>query len=185
VLWTAEDANDDDLTYAIYYRGEAEKDWKLLKDKLDQKFYSWDTTSMPDGAYYLRIVASDERSNPPGEALSAERESERFVVDNTPPVITGMAAEPSGAGAGASVTVHFRATDATSDIVGAQYSLDAGDWMLALPDHGLSDSIDERYTIVLPGIPPGEHNVAVRVYDQFDNVAAAKVTVTVPVAGRR
>ena len=61
VLWSAEDANDDDLIYAVYYRGEGEKDWKLLKDKLDQKFYSWDTTSMPDGAYYLKIVASDER----------------------------------------------------------------------------------------------------------------------------
>ena len=61
VLWNTEDANDDELTYSVYYRGENEKDWKLLKDKLDQKFYSWDTNSMPDGAYYLKIVASDER----------------------------------------------------------------------------------------------------------------------------
>ena len=36
-----------------------ERDWKLLKDKLEQKFYSWDTTSFADGAYYLKIVASD------------------------------------------------------------------------------------------------------------------------------
>ena len=52
-----------------YYRGENETQWKLLKDKLDQKFYSWDTTSLPDGAYYLRIVASDAPSNPPAVAL--------------------------------------------------------------------------------------------------------------------
>src|SRR4029077_2225510 len=49
VLWSAEDGNDDELTYSVYYRGENEKDWKLLKDKLEQKFYSWDTNSMPDG----------------------------------------------------------------------------------------------------------------------------------------
>src|SRR6202044_2452139 len=80
VLWSADDPNDDDLTYAVYYRGEGEQDWKLLKDHLDQKAYSWDTSSMPDGAYYLKIVASDERSNPPDQALTAERISDRFVV---------------------------------------------------------------------------------------------------------
>ena len=57
-------ANDDQLEFAIYFRGENETSWKLLKDKLDTKFYSWDTTSMPDGAYYLKIVASDAPSNP-------------------------------------------------------------------------------------------------------------------------
>ena len=66
VLWSAHDENDDDLRYAVYYRGENERDWKLLKDKLEQKFYSWDTTSFADGAYYLKIVASDSPSNPPG-----------------------------------------------------------------------------------------------------------------------
>ena len=48
------------------FRGENEHDWKLLKDKVEQKFYSWDTTTMPDGAYYLKIVATDAPSNPPG-----------------------------------------------------------------------------------------------------------------------
>ena len=69
VLWTADDANDDQLEFAIYFRGENETTWKLLKDKLDTRFYSWDTTSMPDGAYYLKIVASDAPSNPSGEGL--------------------------------------------------------------------------------------------------------------------
>jgi hypothetical protein len=179
VLWSASDPNDDDLRFTIYFRGEGEKDWKLLKDKLDQKFYSWDTTSMPDGAYYLKIVASDAESNPAGTALTAERESDRFVVDNTPPDISGLVAEPMSAGGDPAVTVRLRATDATSAIVRAQYSLDAGDWTLALPNGDLSDSLQEQYAIALHDLTPGEHTVAVRVYDQFDNVAAAKVTFTV------
>jgi WD40 repeat protein len=184
VLWDADDANDDDLRYTIYFRGEGEKDWKLLKDKLDQKFYSWDTTSMPDGAYYLKIVASDAESNPPGTALEGERESDRFVVDNTPPDITGIAAEPASAAGESSVTLRFRASDATSAVVRAQYSLDAGDWILAVPAGELSDSLQEQYAITLRDMAPGEHTVAVRVYDQFDNVAAAKVTFNAP-AGKR
>src|SRR5207249_9829840 len=59
VLWTAHDDNEDELQFAVYYRGENEKEWKLLKDKLDQKYYSFDTATLPDGAYYLKIVTSD------------------------------------------------------------------------------------------------------------------------------
>jgi hypothetical protein len=183
VLWNAEDANDDELTYSVYYRGENEKDWKLLKDKLDQKFYSWDTNSMPDGAYYLKIVVSDERSNPPNEALTAERVSDRFVVDNTPPTITEIASQPAPGPAGdPAVTVRFRASDTASSIVRAQYSLDAGDWTIVPPVGGLSDSPVEQYSIALRGVAPGEHTVSVRVYDQFENESAAKVTFTVPAA---
>jgi hypothetical protein len=181
VLWAADDVNEDDLTYSIYFRGESETGWKLLRDKIAQRFYSWDTTSMPDGAYYLKIAASDERSNAPGEALSAERESERFVVDNTPPEVSGLTSEPvSAAGVTASgVTLRFRASDATSAIVNAQYSLDAGDWTLIPPADGVSDALEEAYAIVLRDLAPGEHTVAVRVYDQYDNLAAGKVTLTI------
>jgi hypothetical protein len=185
VLWSAEDPNDDDLTYSIYYRGENEKDWKLLKDKLEQKFYSWDTNSMPDGAYYLKIAGSDEKSNPPNEALKAERVSERFVIDNTPPTISEIASQPAPGPAGdPAVTVRFRAADAASSIVRAQYSLDAGDWTIVPPEGGLSDSPAEQYSITLRGVAPGEHTVSVRVYDQFENEAAAKVTFNVPAAKR-
>ena len=59
VLWSAHDDNDDDLLFTIYFRGENEQNWRLLKDKLTQHYYSWDTESMPDGAYYLNIVATD------------------------------------------------------------------------------------------------------------------------------
>jgi sugar lactone lactonase YvrE len=186
VLWSAEDPNDDELTYSVYYRGENEKDWKLLKDKLEQKFYSWDTNSMPDGAYYVRIVASDERTNPPNEALKAERVSDRFVIDNTPPTISEIASQPAPGPAGdPSVTVRFRAADSASSIVRAQYSLDAGDWTIAPPEGALSDSPAEQYSITLRGVMPGEHTVSVRVYDQFENEAAAKVTFNVPAASAK
>jgi WD40 repeat protein len=182
VLWKADDANDDDLVYSIYYRAEGEKPWLLLKDKLRQPFYSWDTTSMPDGAYYLKIVASDAPSNPPGAALTGERESDRFIVDNTPPEIIGLAAESarSPTAGDPSMTAHFQAEDKTSAVVRAQYSLDAGNWTLLLPVGELSDSPNERYTLNLHDLAPGEHTLAVRIYDQFDNVTAAKVTFTVP-----
>src|SRR5262249_49291802 len=112
VLWTAHDDNDDDLKYAVYFRGEGEQEWKLLKDNLDQPFYTFDTTTLADGAYYLKIVATDGASNPPDKALKTERESERFEVDNTPPAISKVEATATGG----SAQIKFTASDATSSI---------------------------------------------------------------------
>jgi outer membrane protein assembly factor BamB len=183
VLWSAHDDNDDDLRFAVYFRGEDEHDWKLLKDNLDQRFYSWDTTTMPDGAYYLKIVASDAPSNPPASALKTERESERFEVDNTPPSIEKLQASPAGMGAdhsaGVSYDFRFTASDPTSSIDRAQYSVDGGDWVLLAPVAGISDSKTEAYEFTVRGLAPGEHTIAVRAYDKFENVGAGKTVIMV------
>jgi WD40 repeat protein len=190
VVWTAHDDNDDELRYSVYFRGENEREWKLLKDNLEQKFYSWDTTALPDGAYYLKIVASDAPSNPPALALKAERESERFEVDNTPPVIEPVMASlavpyidnPPKNFSSRGVTVSFTVRDDTSSIERAQYSIDGGEWILIAPTGGISDALVEEYRLVLPPLAPGEHTVAVRAYDRFENVGSAKTTFTVPAA---
>ena len=180
VLWSAHDDNDDELRFAVYFRGENEHDWKLLKDKLEQKYYAWDTTSMPDGAYYLKIVATDAPSNPPGQAITTERESERFEVDNTPPVIEDLRVGPPSGKMSGGHPVSFSARDAATSIERAQYSLDGGEWILALSETGLSDSPLERFHTGLPPLSPGEHTLAVRAYDRFDNVGTAKITFQVP-----
>jgi hypothetical protein len=181
VVWTADDPNDDQLEFSIYFRGENETTWKLLKEKLDARYYTWDTTAMPDGAYYLKIVASDAPANPNGEGLSSARESDRFEVDNTPPAIAQLTAEIAGGAGG--VRVRFQASDPASSIARAQYSLDAEDWNLVFPSGGLSDAPRENYDFQLQKVAPGEHTVTIRVYDQFENVTSAKATVRVTASG--
>ena len=185
VVWSAHDDNDDDLRYAVYFRGENEHDWKLLKDKLDQKFHAWDTSTMPDGAYYLKIVATDAPSNPPSQALSVERESERFEIDNTPPVIDRLEVINATTRNGTlppmqGVVAQFSAHDAATSIERAQYSIDGGDWILVAPENSISDSPSEHYSFSLPALSAGEHTLAVRAYDRFENVGAAKFTFVVP-----
>jgi sugar lactone lactonase YvrE len=179
VLWGAHDDNDDELRYAVYHRGEKEHEWKLLKDNLDQKFFAWESTAMPDGAYYLKIVASDSPSNPPSSALKTERESERFEIDNTPPRVEKLeAVAGKAAGAKTAITVRFTASDDASSIAKAQYSVDGGEWTLVSPLGAISDAPSERYEFTLPELGSGEHTIAVRVYDRFDNVGSAKTTVS-------
>ena len=125
-------------------------------------------------------------SNPPALALKTERESERFEVDNTPPVIEHLesirAISPVGSSAIASVVSKFTARDATSSIERAQYSVDGGEWILVAPAGGVSDAPEEHYEFSLSGLTPGEHTLAVRAYDRFENVGSAKITFTVPTA---
>ena len=175
VLWSAHDDNDDDLVFSVYYRGEGEQSWRLLKDKLPQHFYSWDSTTMPDGAYYLKIVASDLPSNPPSQALTSERTSERFEIQNTPPRIENPRADTSGAAA----KISFDGVSSGLAITKAQYSVDAGDWLIVFPAGGLSDGPKESYQLELPGLAPGPHTIAVQISDRFDNTTAAQVTFTV------
>jgi WD40 domain-containing protein len=182
VVWTAHDENDDEMRYAVYFRGENEHEWKLLKENLEQKFYSWDTTALPDGAYYLKIVATDAASNPPALALKTERESERFEVDNTPPVVEDIKVAPASGKMTGGHPASFTARDATSAIERTQYSLDGGDWVLVAPSTGISDALVEHYDFGLPSLTPGEHTIAVRVYDRFENVGSGKTTFTVPAA---
>ncbi len=173
VRWTVRDQNDDQMVYSVYYRGEGQTRWLLLKDGLSEKFYSFDASLLPDGGYEIKVVASDSPSHSPGEALSAERESDRFEVDTTPPQIEDLKASVQGG----KVRVQFRAADSFSTIKRAEYSLDAGDWHFVEPVGQLSDAKTEDYDFLLP-IPDDqsgqEHVVVVRAYDKYDNMNSAK-----------
>jgi hypothetical protein len=177
VLWSTHDDNDDDLLFSLYYRGETETNWHLLKDKISQRFYSWDTSSMPDGAYYLKLVATDSPSNPPDRTLTTERQSDRFEIANTPPRIENLRAEDTTG----TVRFSFVGISSAGPVQQAQYSLDAGDWKILLPVGQLSDAPKETFHFEIAGVAPGEHIVAVQVTDGFKNTTASKLTFNVPV----
>ncbi|HUK25948.1 MAG TPA: hypothetical protein VLV49_15305 [Terriglobales bacterium] len=177
VKWSVHDDNDDQMQYAIYYRGDGQTRWLLLKDDLSDKFYSFDASLLPDGGYTIKVVASDAPSHSPGDALSAERESSHFDVDTTPPRIEGLsAAVESG-----QIHISFRAVDSFSPIKRAEFSVDASDWQFVAPVGQLSDSKEEAYDFRVP-LPQAidastEHVVVVRAYDRYDNMSAAKTLI--------
>ncbi|MGH9863413.1 MAG: Ig-like domain-containing protein, partial [Candidatus Acidiferrales bacterium] len=175
MLWSADDDNDDTLEYSVYYRGEGETRWKLMKDKVTDRFYTWDAATLPDGAYTIKVVASDAPSNPSDMALTGENVSDRFEVDNTPPRLDELMATARSR----TVEVSFVARDSYSPLKKAEYSLNAGDWKPLFPVEATTDSREHRYVFRLEALEPGEHTVVVRVYDRFDNPALAKTTFTV------
>jgi sugar lactone lactonase YvrE len=204
VRWSAHDDNDDELVFSLFYRGDGENNWKLLKDNLSDRFYSLDAGLLPDGGYTVKVLASDAPSNSPDSALTDERESEHFDVDTTAPSIEELNASLGTGG----LHVTFRATDHFSDIKRAEYSVDAGEWQYIEPKVRISDALTENYDFVValpeansaaggsavagkrkfPGglaaekpvaapVNTAEHLIVVRVWDRFDNVATAKTVI--------
>ncbi len=170
--WLAMDPNGDNMVYRVEIRGAAETEWKLFRDKVAEKYISWDSTAFPDGEYRLRVTASDAPSNPPAEALTGQMESDPFWIDNTPPKITGLAAIRGGG----KLEVRWHAADAINNIAKAEYALDGGEWTVAAPMGKLSDSLELDYALSLEA-GPGEHTIAVRVSDANDNMTVEKVVV--------
>jgi hypothetical protein len=176
VKWNVRDDNDDQMVYSVYYRGDGQNRWLLLKDGLNERFYSFDASLLPDGGYTIKVVASDSPSHSPGESLSSERESDRFEVDTTPPQIQDLKALVNAN----LLRVQFRAVDNFSVIKRAEYSVDAGDWHFVEPVNQLSDSKSESYDFSIPlsgEAVAQEHVVVVRAYDRFDNMNSAKTVV--------
>jgi hypothetical protein len=170
--WAASDPNGDPLVYTVEIRGTGETEWKLLKDKVTERYFSWDSTAWPDGEYRVRVTASDAPGNPPADALTARLEGSPFFIDNTPPKITAL----SSARAGGKLQVKWHAADALNNIAKAEYSLDGGEWKVAAPVTRLSDAPELDYELSLDA-GPGEHTVAVRVEDDYGNQAVEKTVV--------
>ena len=183
VRWAARDEDGDSMSYSVFLRGDGETEWWPLKKNIKDTAYSFDATQIPDGGYQVKVVASDAPSEPPGQAVTGFRIGDRFVIDTTPPVLTGLAATAEAAPCDRApcpprVRVVFDATDATSPIARAAYSVDAGAWQYVEPVGGLSDSKHEHYDFVIPtsllDASVSQHLITVRAYDRFDNVGLAK-----------
>jgi WD40 repeat protein len=188
VGWKAHDDNGDHLSYSIYYRGDNEANWQLLRQNIHEAYTSFDLTRIPDGGYTLRVVTSDAPSHPAGNALTGYRDSGHFLLDTTPPVLSPMQATLQNN----SIHVVFDAQAKLSTVSRAYYSVDAGPWLYVEPVGHLSDSLQEHYDFAAPvpkrdadaTVPaavmptaPQQHVVAVRVVDREGNVATGKAVV--------
>jgi sugar lactone lactonase YvrE len=175
LAWRAEDENDDDLTFSVHYRREGDAAWKVLRTDLTVPLFVWDTTTVPNGTYFVRIVASDASGNDPALALTGELVSQAFEIDNTAPRISVSAVKADGRAA----VVTFEVADDHSPIRSVEYSLDGMRWRSVFPVDGLADSRLERYEIRIDeGI--GAPGLSIRASDAMNNGTAAQVE---PAAG--
>lgn len=166
--WKADDPNGDTLSYEVQYRPVGEERFRVLRRGLTEPVLAWDTTTVPNGRYVVRVAASDGPSNPEALALRSDRDSEAFDVDNTPPAVTASVA-------GGRVRAQVR--DDSSPVRRTEYSVDGAPWEEIHPTDGISDAAEESYEFAPEPTSPGPHVVVVRAMDLLGNVASARVEI--------
>ena len=170
VRWKVENPDEDELVFRLAYRLESESNWKPLggPDPLTAKEWDWNTESIPDGKYLVRVVASDERANPRDEALDFELVSPPWLIDNRRPEVSLKVAAASVSGS---------ARDSFTPIAELAYAIDGGDFVpLGARDRLLDDLIEEFAFKVPEGLAAGAHSVTVRAIDAADNVGLGQAS---------
>lgn len=180
VEWEATDANNDTLTYTLEARRlGTDQPFVEIDDEIEGTSYEWDTRTMPEGRYELRLTASDAPDNVAGQVRTARRVSAPVVVDNSAPAIEDLKVG-RGEKAG-DVTVAADVSDELSPIVEVRYKLNSEDeWAAVLPADRIYDSTNESVAFTITGLSPGRHVVSVRAVDALGNARYAAETVVVP-----
>jgi WD40 repeat protein len=176
IAWDASDPNNDALVFTLYYRQGTGAPWILLKDKLKDPTYDWDTRTVADGRYQIKVVASDAAVNPVGTGKTANRVSDMVQVDNTPPVIGDFKTTVNGD----SVDVTVRAVDQSTTVAAIDYAVDSGqDWQAATPSDSMFDGPEAAAKFSLRHLSIGRHQITVRATDARGNPAYQTVDVTI------
>jgi hypothetical protein len=138
---------------------------------------SLDTTLLPDGTYWFKVVASDRVSNPTdGQTITAV--SEPVTIVNAVPKIT-ISGQPT-INSNKSVRLTGTLTQTRVAVTAGQYRIDGGDWYAAAPSDGLFDSLSEMFTVETPPLTSGKHTIEVEAFNAAGGKSLEKIEVTIP-----
>lgn len=166
VDFKVDNPDQDELRYYVEYRPVAGTRWfdALEPGKvLTRSEFTWKTDDIPEGAYVLRVTASDEPSNPPSRAKKHSLESNVILVDNTAPSFENVVVR------GRHVELRAR------DLVGPIRRLEARlvgreEWIPFEPTDGIFDEPSEDFVLDLSQLSPsGPELVTIRVFDTAGN----------------
>jgi len=168
--WKADDDNDDELSYDVLYRREGETTWKTLRKGITESILVWDTNTVPNGTYFVKVVASDAPSNPLAYALAGELDSSAFEIDNTPPaiIIRGVRVDRGR------TIISFDVRDDHSPVQRVEFSQDGQRWRGVFPVDGIADSREEHYELPIEG-ELDARGLTLRASDTMNNVATSHV----------
>ena len=173
--WKATDPDGDRLDYELACRRQGREDWTVIADGRDGGLEAWDTSTVPDGIYEIRLKISDSPDNPGAQALSSQRLLAPVVVDNTPPRIRDLRAT----GDGRSLKLEFEVEDAGSQVAGAFLVLPDGGRERLDPRDRICDSAAETFNCRREFTAPDTLSpwVRIEVIDTAGNLAEGKCRV--------
>ncbi|MCP4599112.1 MAG: WD40 repeat domain-containing protein [Proteobacteria bacterium] len=169
--WSVNNEDEDTLRYKLWYRAIGEKVWRPITrddEVVKSKRYTWETESVPEGRYQIRLVADDSLNNDPRNVHRDEFVSVPVLVDNHQPEVKRLTFQKS--------LLRGLAEDSFSTISSLEFSVDAGPWMPIFCKDGIFDEKKEEFEFPLPNdLDSGPHAVAVRAFDRTGNMGTAEL----------
>ena len=172
ISWKIDNPDKDEMRYRLQYRLVGTATWYDLTRRdevLTKETYDWDTSTLPEGRYRVRVSASDELANPPDRVTRDDAESGIVLVDNTPPRIENLRATGRH--------VQGSAFDGVGPIQRIDVALAGRDeWVPFYPKDGIFDEAREEFDFdatVLSATGPAI--LAIRVFDDANNFVIQNV----------
>jgi len=166
ISYNAKDDNSDKLIYKIDFRQVGWGNWIELKDNIKENHFLWDSQTVEDGRYEIRVTANDRKSNSEKTALTASRVSEQFVIDNAGPTVEEIKFERNQDKAEISVSI----TDKLSVITNLEYTVNSSeDWMSSVPEDLVFDTTKETFNIEINDLEEGKHILSLKLTDATGN----------------
>jgi hypothetical protein len=166
VVWSAADENRDGLLYTLFIKERGSEQWRLMGSRLVSNIFAFETVTLPDGEYEMKLEASDSPSNPQGRELNAEKFSRPFVIDNSLPIISGVEVKQNRN----RLEVKFTARDGSSHIKEAKYLIRPDEWRILFPQDGICDSQVEQFDLSAALPSQADNMITLKVMDEHGNV---------------
>jgi hypothetical protein len=174
VLWTVADADNDNVIATFSLRREGETAWTDLAINTRDTYAQFDTSHLPDGIYFTRLVVTETDPRPPAERLSATFETDDLVIDHQRPELLECSAKRTSDKV--VLTVHGR--DNLSLLEGIEVLFNNGvHETLEQPVDGIRDGREETFLMELPFSRVANANsVEITLYDTAGNGATKRLT---------
>lgn len=175
IKWSANDGNEDKVTYTISARKEGWSHWVILAEDVEKTTWTWDTTTTPSGKYRIKVTVSDSPDNPKDEALTGSRISAPLIVNHEPPEVKVKVASTGNN----QVKLEGRGQSKWSRLISASFTVNGRQWIKVFPKDKLFDSNVELLEFQTGPLKPGSYVVVLKLKDASGNVGSSDVVFTV------
>jgi hypothetical protein len=147
VFWTVTDPDGDNVLATFSIRRDGDSAWTDIAANTRDSYAQFDTTHLPDGVYFTRLVATETAPRPVADRLTVTFETDDLIVDHTPPELLEATANRNGD----RVVLAVHGRDALSLLDSIEVVFNNGvHETVEQPDDGIRDSREERFTLEVP-----------------------------------
>jgi len=173
VMWTVVDPDGDNVVCTFSIRRDGDDAWTDLAVKTHDPYVQFDTSHLPDGVYFTRLVATETDPRPAPDRLTTTFGTDDLVVDHTPPEILSATAKRDGD----NLVVSIHGRDALSLLDGAEAVFNNGTRQQSeQPEDGIRDSREETFVLEVPlARVAGASSVEVTLYDAVGNSSSKRI----------